>query len=184
MDSNTSSTLVLKISPNISVNNTAGVNVFPLLIGGLVSSSSVSLLTTNRYAVFGSSYTGTTNSPMDAGKFYYGISCQTTFNTNFCQTCDGSGNCLSCYTEYGYFILNNKCTTNCGNSSSYVTFPNNSTNICSPCTNSCGQCLDSTTCITCINNTYFLYADKTCKLSCDTNNGYVSYINSNGIRVC
>lgn len=100
------------------------------------------------------------------------ISCDVT-----CLTCDGSGSnyCTSCQsgryldgtqcitlclTPLMGFTVNNTCVSQCP----YTNFIQTSDNTCRPCPTNCGVCVNTSYCVTCINNGIFY--NNLCVTSC------------------
>jgi len=97
-----------------------------------------------------------------------------------CRRCYINNTCRDCYS--GTFLFNGACVTNCSITSNYSTFQNATSNQCDPCVYPCKTCSSDVSCNTCATDkVYYLLADYTCSLICNTSNGY--WINpTNGIQ--
>ena len=94
---------------------------------------------------------------------------------NQCRTCYANGSCIDCYSTLGYYLLNNSCVTSCGNTTSFLRYADNTTSVCQLCTGNCLTCINATACMSCIDNTFYLYTDTlTCKLTCLLYGGYIN----------
>ena len=75
----------------------------------------------------------------------------------------------------GYYLLNNSCVTSCGNPTSFLRYADNITSVCQLCTGNCLTCINATACMSCVDNTFYLYTDTlACKLACPLYGGYVN----------
>ena len=116
---------------------------------------------------------------METGRVPYQISCNTgTALANQCKTCNTNGTCIDCYSESGFFLNVDTCVTECGNSTLFLRFADNTTNLCETCSGTCLTCINSTACLSCLNSSFFLFTDTlACDLVCPTTSGYVNSLN-------
>lgn len=98
-------------------------------------------------------------SMIDSGLMLYQLSCKDSASLsilNNCRTCQSNGDCIDCYTSSGFYLNATACVTSCGLANSYLSYDNNVSGVCTPCSNNCFTCTAATVCIACLGGYYFI----------------------------
>lgn len=123
---------------------------------------------------------------MDLGTLLYLLSCRDSSNTsslNNCRTCYANGSCVSCYSADGFYLNASSCVTDCGYATAFLTYPSNSSFICTSCTGNCYTCTSATACLTCLAS-YYYYQNQSCLSFCDPAGHVVDPAGSIYCRTC
>ena len=93
---------------------------------------------------------------------------------NNCRTCYSDKSCIDCYTKDGFYLADGACVTSCGDATSFESYDNSASGICTKCVNNCFTCSSSTSCLSCVPGSgyFYLQSNSSCKATCSAS-GYV-----------
>jgi len=171
----TSGLLVINIVPNLSSITS---KTLSLTLEGVISGSNIV------DSVPVSSYTNAGNL-IDTGYMQYQLSCKdsaTVTILNNCRTCYTNKSCIDCYTSLGFYLNASACVSSCGVATSYLSYDNSASGVCTGCLNNCYTCTSATSCLSCVTGYFYLSSNNSCLATCSAA-GYVQ-ANVSGVLYC